>query len=281
MTTLDQFESVFKSAVKSVYQHQPVSINSAMLITDLSQNEANSFAAQVRQLLTSQQISNWQILHNEQYSTTSDLLDLAGSDDLDLICCYRNLCSEAWRHPHSLGSYLDVLIQRTATPVLVLPHPEAGYAWESAYSETRRVLAMTDHMTEDDRLVSYAAAFSSDQLFLAHIEDEGTFERYVDAISKITSIDTPSAAAAIRHELLKHPTDYIASCQAVLSDIFPGLAVDPIVAYGHKLTDYLSHVQERDINLLVMHGKQKDQLAMHGLSYPLAIELRQIPLLII
>ena len=59
------------------------------------------------------------------------------------------------------------------------------------------------------------------------------------------------------------------------------MSVDAIVAYGHKLADYLGYVDELQINLLLMHGTDEDQLAMHGLSYPLAIELRQIPLLII
>ena len=38
---------------------------------------------------------------------------------------------------------------------------------------------------------------------------------------------------------------------------------------------------EHGIDLLVMHTKDEDQLAMHGLAYPLAIELRDIPLLLI
>ena len=59
------------------------------------------------------------------------------------------------------------------------------------------------------------------------------------------------------------------------------MTVDAIVTFGKKLADYLGYVDELEINLLLMHGKDEDQLAMHGLSYPLAIELRQIPLLII
>ncbi len=30
-----------------------------------------------------------------------------------------------------------------------------------------------------------------------------------------------------------------------------------------------------------MHTKDEDQMAMHGMAYPLAIELRQIPLLLL
>ena len=35
------------------------------------------------------------------------------------------------------------------------------------------------------------------------------------------------------------------------------------------------------VDLLVMNTKDEDQLAMHGLAYPLAVELRQIPLLML
>ena len=59
------------------------------------------------------------------------------------------------------------------------------------------------------------------------------------------------------------------------------MTVDAIVSFGHKLADYLAYVDELQINLLLMPGKDEDQLAMHGLSYPMAIELRQIPLLIV
>ena len=283
MTTLDQFESVFKSAVKPIYRHKVVSIDRAVIVTDLDETAAGTFAKQVQQLLAPQQISDWEIVRGDQYNSTLDLLRLLEGKTIDLICCYRNLHSQAWQHPHSLGSHLDVLIQKTSSPALILPHPEAGYAYAYAYDNARKVLAMTDQMTDDDVLVNYAAEFtgSNGRLHLAHIEDAATFARYIEAISKIETIDTANAEATIKRQLLKHPRDYINSCRAALSTKYPSMTVDAIVAYGHKLADYLGYVDELQINLLLMHGTDEDQLAMHGLSYPLAIELRQIPLLII
>ena len=38
---------------------------------------------------------------------------------------------------------------------------------------------------------------------------------------------------------------------------------------------------EDEVDLLVLNTKDDDQLAMHGLAYPLAIELREIPLLLL
>lgn len=283
MTTIDQFESVFKSAIKPLYRHKPDSISHALIVTDLTQDAANQFTNQVQQLLDPQQIVNWEIITGDQYSSTMDLLNLLDGKAADLICCYRNLHSQAWQHPHSLGSHLDVLIQKTSAPILILPHPQAGYADNHAYDHERRVLAMTDHMTDDNKLVSLAAEFAGSQghLYLAHIEDETTFNRYMDAISKIETIDTANARTTIKHQLLKYPSEYADSCRLALADVFPSLSVDTIVAFGQRLSDYTKYIDELKINLLVMHGKDDDQLAMHGLSYPLAIEIRQIPLLII
>ncbi len=283
MTTLDQFESVFRSAIKPVYRHETVSIRQAVIITDLGQESAQEFSVLVQQLLTPQKITSWELITGDQYSGTLELLHLLDEKDMDLICCYRNIHSQAWQHPHSLGSHLDVLIQKTSTPVLVLPHPQAGYAYDHAFDDTRQVLAVTDHMTNDNLLVSYAAEFTGSvgHLHLAHIEDDIIFSRYMEAISKIPTIDTQSAETALRYQLLKYPREYMDSCKAVLSMRNPGMSIEAIVTYGHRLREYLVYVDDLKINLLVMRGKDEDQMAMHGLSYPLAIELRQIPILII
>ena len=283
MPTLDLFESVFKSAIKPRFHHAEPSIDRSFIITDLAQDAVEEYSSLVQQLLSHQQINEWEIIPGDRYNSTLDLLNLVQERTVDLICCYRNLHSQAWQHPHSLGSHLDVLIQKTSTPVLVLPHPQAGYAYQHAYDGIQQVLAMTDHMTDDDRLVSYAAKFtaSNGHLHLAHIEDDIIFARYMDAISKIPTIDTDSAEVALRHQLLKSPREYIDSCKSVLEALYPHMTIENIVTYGHRLREYLAYVEKLNINLLVIHGKDEDQLAMHGLSYPLAIELRQIPILVI
>jgi len=283
MPTLDLFESVFKSAIKPRFRHTEPSIDRSLIITDLAQDEVKEFSSLVQQLLSHQKINEWEIISGDQYHSTLDLLSLVEDRTIDLICCYRNLHSQAWQHPHSLGSHLDVLIQKASTPVLVLPHPQADYAYQRAYDGIQQVLAITDHMTDDDQLVSYAAKFTAPNghLHLAHIEDDIIFARYMEAIGKIATIDTQSAEVALRHQLLKYPREYIDSCKTVLESRYPDMTIGNIVNYGHRLREYLVYVDELKIDLLVIHGKDEDQLAMHGLSYPLAVELRQIPILII
>ena len=44
---------------------------------------------------------------------------------------------------------------------------------------------------------------------------------------------------------------------------------------------FAAKAKEHGVDLVVLNTKDEDQLAMHGLAYPLAIELRQIPLLML
>jgi hypothetical protein len=53
------------------------------------------------------------------------------------------------------------------------------------------------------------------------------------------------------------------------------------VRTGHRLQAFKDLIAEHELDLLVMNTKDEDQLAMHGLAYPLAIEIRSIPLLML
>ena len=59
------------------------------------------------------------------------------------------------------------------------------------------------------------------------------------------------------------------------------LTVETVVAMGHRLSEYEQLIREHEVDLLVMNTKDEDQLAMHGLAYPLAVNLRSIPLLML
>ena len=54
-----------------------------------------------------------------------------------------------------------------------------------------------------------------------------------------------------------------------------------MVTSGHHIRTYRRLIEEHEVDLLVMNTKDEDQLAMHGLAYSLAIELRAIPLLML
>ena len=160
------------------------------------------------------------------------------------------------------------------------PHPDES---QKPLESSQVVMAITDHLTGDHRLVSYAARFTDTQgdLILTHVEDLSTFERYVTTIGKIPSIDTDSAHEAIREQLLKEPRQYIASCRDVLHSTGLSLNVREVVMLGHQLSDYRRLIEINDVDLLVLNSKDDQQMAMHGLAYPLTVELRQTPMLLL
>lgn len=284
MTNIDQFESVFKAASKPVFEFTPVQIRRVLLVTDLQKNEAETYAGRVRSFLGaigSGEEVDWRIVLETDFETVGELLERVDAEKPDVICSYRNLRSTAWRWPHSLGVHLDVLTQVTDHPVLVLPHP--GDDGGELPSSTSCVMAITDHMAGDARLVNVAADMTAPggRLLLTHVEDEATFERYIDAISKIPEIETEAARETILHQLLKEPHDYIRSCREVLEAQDLPLELEEIVGMGHHLSDYRRLIEEHQVDLLVLNTKDEGQLAMHGVAYALAVELRRIPLLML
>ena len=285
MTNVDQFESVFKSATKISFAYQDIEIRKVLLVTDLQEEPAQQLSAQVRSFLTvlgEDDSVNWRTVQGDEFQTVKELLDLVEKEDPDLICAYRHLHSQAWRWPYSLGEALDVLTQVTSSPVLVVPHPR-DQRLEEILKGPRSVMAITDHLTGDHRLVSFAARFTegSGNLLLTHIEDEAVFGRYIDVISKIPTIATDNAREELQRQLLREPHDYIRSCSDTLQAEGLALKVQEIVSLGHHISDLTRLVEEHQVDLLVLHAKDEDQAAMHGLAYSLAVELRKIPLLML
>ena len=80
---------------------------------------------------------------------------------------------------------------------------------------------------------------------------------------------------------LKEPNDYIESCREGLKSALVPLTVDSIVAVGDPLTTYQYFLAEHEVNLLVINTKDENQHAMQNLAYTLAVELRDIPLLML
>ena len=286
MTIVDQFESVFRSAARTVFQAEPVEIESVLVISDGDGSAAEEFAARSRsflEILDQRENLRWTTVSGSEYGTVPDLLDRVETERPGLICTHRHLHSESWRWPYTLGEYLDVLTQATTTPVLVIPHPERPEFQQLAGRRPRSVMAMTDHLTGDHRLVNYAAHVThpGGRLLLGHVEDDAIFERYMEAISKISTINTDVARKEIKARLLKDPEDYVDSCRKGLARVWPELTVEAMVTSGHHIRAYRRLVEEHKVDLLVMNTKDEDQLAMHGLAYSLAIELRAIPLLLL
>ena len=285
MTKLDQFESVFKSADKAVYTYDRPTFDRVLLVTDLNEAEAADIASRARSFLTAidDAGTRWDTLSGDAFGSVQTLLESIEERKPDLIVTYRHLHSEAWRWPYSLGEYLDVMTQATSVPVLVLPHPDADRALPHSIKDTDRVMAITNHLTGDNRLVNMAVRFTEPggTCLLTHVESQGVFERYMDAISKIPALDTDVVREVLAEQLLKEPRDFIAACRAEIDAQGLKIGIEEVVAMGRRVDEYGELITKREIDLLVLHTKDDDQLAMHGAAYALAVELRGIPLLML
>ena len=253
-------------------------------MTDLSDAEAAPLLDQVFGFLSVLGDDlEWLHLPGGDFENVGQLLEQVEGAAPDLVVTYRHLHSNAWQWPHGLGEYLDVLTQATDVPVLVLPHPDAERALPHAVANTDRVMAITDHLTADARLVDYALRFteSSGTCWLTHIESRRHFDYFQAAIEKIPEIDTNDARLLIEAQLLKQPRDYIESCRRAIEAQVAGVEIEAIVAMGDRIEEYRRLIEDHRIDLLVLNTLDGDQLAMHGQAYPLAVELRGIPLLML
>ncbi|MEM7245360.1 MAG: universal stress protein [Acidobacteriota bacterium] len=281
MTQIDQFESVFRAADKPVPHPEEVRFERILFVTGRSGEARESRLDALRSylaVLETDRGAHWTIGTAESPTDLPVLLKEVEESPPDLICADRGLQGVV-SSMHALGTVLECLTQATDVPVLVLPHPDE----RQLPATTTRVMVLTDHLTGDDRLVNCAAAFTAPdgRLTLSHVEDAATFRRYVDLISRIPEIDTDLAEETLRRQVLKEPADAIDSWRSALKEAGHGFDIESVVLLGHHLDEHRRLVEERETDLVVMNTKDDDQLAMHGLAHPLAVELRDVPLLML
>ena len=283
MTNIDQFESVFKAADKTPFSAERIRVDSVLVLSGDDDQLGQVLDRMAREFLASlEPAPRWLSLTGSEFDQVEGFVAQVEAAAPDLICTYRNLKTPAHDYPYSLGVFVEVLTQATSIPVMLLPAPSVLAGRTTSAKKRNNVMAITDHLTGDHHLVSFAAYFteSSGTLHLSHVEDAVTFERYIETIARIPAIDTDTARETIRHQLLKEPHDYIRSCQRALGRN-QHLQISEVIRLGHQLTDYKELIEEHQIDLLVMNTKDAEQAAMHGLAYPLAVELQELPLLLL
>ncbi len=280
---LDDFESVFRSSVKTPFHHAPPNIETALLITDVDNATTEDFLIAAKRFLASGhgQDIEWTTMTSEDFQEVAPVLDRVRRNPPSLAVCYRHLLGQGAKLPYSLGSTVDTLTQATDVPVLLLPRPDdEGIKLPEAAAQ---VMVVTDHLTGDDQLVNWAAHLCTDDgtLYLTHIEDEAVLAKYLDACAKIPGLDIDIATEKLPKKLLSMPTDYIASTVEILAKESIHENVQAIVRLGSPVKDYEKLVENLKVDLLVMNTKDKGQNAMHALAYALSVELRDRPLLLL
>lgn len=287
MSQVDQFESAFRSAIRPVYEPQSVRLAKILLVTDLPESETVELASALKpyfnRLSAVPSATEWQHLPQGSVDSTAQLLKQVETIQPDLICTYRNLNTDDWRYQKSIGSRLDTLISHSKPPILIIPHPESGHADEHALRQSKIVLAITDHLSVEQQLIDYATAFleQDGELVLTHLEDEHDFNRYLDAISKIETIDTDLAARELAVQLLKEPKAFVVSCRDRLGKLRPDITVTDVVKFAPNIDCFRDLVREKTADLLVLHGFDHREPGIHGLAHVLINETRQIPILVI
>lgn len=281
---LDAYESIFKSAAKTRFRHSPVQIESALVVTDTTTAEASPLLEQARSFLAPLDDGApevWHVLGSEHFSTVQELLALIEKQRPDLIVTHRNLFEEEHRPRHSLGVYVDELTQVSRRPLLLLPHPR-GPGFRAMSPDTSQVMALTDYMSNNDLLVNIAVHFTrpGGTCFLTHVEPGRIFERYMQVIEKIPSIQTEPAREAILEKLLEGPSDFIHSCMETLRESGVSTRLEPIVQLGQRVTHHRELVTEHQVDLLVVECRDESHMAMNPMAYLLAVELPEVPQLL-
>ena len=283
---LDEFESQFKSAVKTPYVYEEISLGSIALVCDEDEAASAEMLKSVQRLappLASHPEPRWKVFGRDSFTTVSDLLLKLGDFGADLVVAERNLkLDHADNLIYGLTNYIDALTQVMEAPLLLLPsrsHPDGG----RQYATPRVIMVETSHLTGDHRLINWGVRFAEPDgsLYLTHIEDGAAFAKTSDAISRIPEIDTQLAEQTLHDTLLKLPHDFVRSARASLQSKFPGMKVEEIVRFGTALSDYQSIVDEKAIDLLILNTKEAGQLAMNGMAYAMAVEFKDRPLLLL
>ena len=285
------FESQFRGAIRQRYRHEPVAIRRVLVLTDLAEGRAEAVRRSSQRFLAQSPAlhaeARWDLITAADFPQLPALVDRVRTDQPDLIVASRNL-GEYPRFPrNSLGTTIDALTQVADVPVLLLPvrqdADEGARELVDKLSGTPQVLVVTDHLTEDPQLIRWGAELTSAEgtLFLAHIEDQRVFERYMTLISKIPELDDDTARRTMSERLLKEASDFCAEAAQVLAGHRATLRVEPTVAMGEPIEVLRDWLAEHQVDLLVADAKDPQTAAMSAFTHTLAVEFVDTPMLLL
>lgn len=280
---IDEFESLFRRSEQEPFVSLEKKVDHVLLVLDEQHGETEATIKSLKQfspLLSD--VKQWDVLRVDQNRTVQSLEEETQGSPADLLVTWRHLNEQDSLPRHSLGIYVDMLTQSTKFPVLLLP----GSADSPATIQGRQcetVLAATDHLVGDHRLVNYAAALTNPQgkLVLCHVEDDQVLERYMQAIERIPEVNSELVRTKLPEQLQRDVIRYMQSAQKTLAENGSTIQIELEVTSGHRLKTYKDLIVSHRADLLVMNTKDDDQLAMHGLAYAMSVEFVEIPQLLL
>lgn len=283
LKNFDEFSSIFRRSMVPQFQFDTWKVSSACLIVD--QNSTNSQSVIERLKTFSPALAEaheWKTIQVDKSSTVESVEQQLAASLPDLIVTWRHLC-ETQMHPHhSLGVYVDVLTQVVPRPILLLPG-ECSQGAEKLPPKCQNILIATDHAIQESRLIHQAVAMGGKEasIILGHVEDDLSYQRYLQAIERIPEINTEIAAEKLLSQLLHDADRFGVHVAEQLAEQYPDLTLKTETMLGHRVQTFRKLVESQQTDLLVMNTKDQDQLAMHGLAYSLSIELRDIAQLLV
>ncbi len=285
MRDLGEFVSVFKRALRDQFEYTRIELGKILLVTDLMPAQVAEYAERAQTFLDPEfKRDTYQLatLSGQDWRNWGELRAHIDREQPDLIVTYRLLRAAHPESLTSLGVYVDTLTQITPYPVLLLPNPHFETARTSP-TELKAVMVATEHMYADHSLVNYGIRFTpvENQLILCHIEDADTFEYYMKAIEKVPELDNGIARENLSHQLLAMPSYYAESVAKEIVENGTRVKLNSIIEFGHIITKYRELISQEPISLLVFTTKDDTQLAMHSLGYSLAVEFRNMPVLLL
>jgi hypothetical protein len=285
MRDFGEFISVFKRALRDEFLYEPIELRTALLITDLEGDALEEYREAVCSFLDpefgrdSLQID---VIGQNDWSNWADLRRHLNDYKPDLVITYRLLRVAHVEIVTSLGVYVDSMTQVTDYPVLLMPNPRM-IGIESSPRRLGTVLVATEHMYADHSLVNFGIRFTpaTQKLLLCHIEDLSTFDYYMKAIEKIPELDNDIAREKLAEQLTDMPRHYAEAVAKQIEQHQKPLKLESIIEFGHLITNYREMIAREPVSLLVFTTKDDTQLAMHSLGYSLAVEFRNMPILLI
>jgi len=280
---LDEFESVFRRAEQEPFIYSDKKIDHVLLVLDEQRDQTEATIEALKQFSSElANVEKWDTLRVGPNTTVQKLEEDVKGSPADLLITWRHLHEEAIVPRCSLGIYVDMLTQATDFPILLLPGSIASPATIQG-RKCKTVLAATDHLAGDHRLINNAAAITNPngKLVLCHVEDDRTMQRYLQAIERIPEVNSELVRTKLQEQLSRDVARYLQAAQKSIKEAGVPIQIETELTTGHRLSVYRNLIISHKADLLVMNTKDDDQLAMHGLAYAMSVEFVEIPQLLL
>ena len=278
MLKLDHFASLFRAADKEQIVIPDISIRQILLVTDMNQEDSLQIWEKWKGLFDPS--VDIRIFDAEISLHLPSLIEAMKHVECDLVVTYRCLHSDAWQYPYAIGSYVEVLTQIIPFPVLLMPHPHQN---TDTYTKPKNLLLFSSELTQESELVGFANAFvasKDESLIMIQMDDKATYDRIFDIISKIPQIDTDDAQYYIQERRSLEMKDWVTRCIDFLEQKGNAPHMSYMDIYDPSMKKCASLIEEHQADLLIINTKDDEQLAIHGLAYPIMVQFRNIPLLL-